>query len=99
MVVATDFRADCRTVNDTAVAYGQRLVDDSDRIATVVALAMEETLLVTPGQRPIKKRPTSIVDVGADQPLDVGQTLMRLLQPASWQKAVGLDANPSSGRS
>lgn len=69
--VADDLGADWHTVNDAVVAYGSRLVDDPDRIGTVTALGLDETLFVKRGKWRIKQWSTSIVDVGAGQLLDV----------------------------
>jgi transposase len=69
--VAADLGADWHTVNDAVVAYGRRLVDDPDRIGTVTALGLDETLFVKRGRWRTKQWSTSIVDVQAGQLLDV----------------------------
>jgi transposase len=71
--VATDLGADWHTVNDAVVAYGRRLVDDPDRIGTVTALGLDETLFAKRGRWRTKQWSTSIVDVAAGQLLDVVQ--------------------------
>jgi transposase len=69
--VADDLGADWHTVNDAVIAYGARLVDDPQRIGTVTALGLDETLFVKRGRWRRKQWSTSIVDVGAGQLLDV----------------------------
>ena len=69
--VAADLGCDWHTVNDAVIAYGRRLVDDPDRIGTVTALGLDETLFVKRGRWRRKQWSTSIVDVRAGQLLDV----------------------------
>ena len=69
--VAADLGCDWHTVNDAVVTYGAKLVDDPDRIGTMTALGLDETLSVKRGKRRTKQWSTSIVDVGAGQQLDV----------------------------
>jgi transposase len=69
--VAADVGADWHTVNDAVVTYGAKLVDDPDRIGTVTALGLDETLFVKRGKWRRKQWSTSIVNVRAGQLLDV----------------------------
>ena len=69
--VAADVGADWHTVNDAVLAYGAKLVDDPDRIGSVTALGLDETLFVKRGKWRHKQWSTSIVDVRAGQLLDV----------------------------
>ena len=69
--VAADLGCDWHTINDAVVAYGAKLVDDPERIGTVTALGLDETLFVKRGKWRIKQWSTSIVDVQAGQLLDV----------------------------
>jgi len=69
--VASELGCDWHTVNDTVIAYGSVLVDDSDRIGTPTALGLDETLFVRVGPRHRQRWSTSIVDVRAGRLLDV----------------------------
>ena len=51
------------TVNGAVVAYGRRLVDDQERIGTVSAIGLDETLFGRRGRWRHKRWSTSIVDV------------------------------------
>jgi hypothetical protein len=51
--VAVELGCDWHTVTDTVVAFGTALVDDDpDRIGTVTALGLDETLFVHRGPAP-----------------------------------------------
>lgn len=69
--VAAELGCDWHTVNDTAVAYGEALVDDPDRIGDTDALGMDETLFVKRCRWRTKKWCTSLVDVRAGRLLDI----------------------------
>ncbi len=70
--VAVELGCDWHTVNDTVVAYGTALVDDdADRIGTVTALGLDETLFVHDGPWRRQLWSTSIVDVRAGRLLDI----------------------------
>ena len=70
--VAVELGCDWHTVNDTVVAFGTALVDDDpDRIATVTALGLDETLFVHDGSWRRQLWTTSIVDVRAGRLLDI----------------------------
>jgi len=71
--VAADLGADWHTVNDAVIAYGEKLVEDPDRIGIVTALGLDETLFAKRGKWRTKQWSTSIVDVAAGQLLDVVQ--------------------------
>lgn len=95
--VARDIGCDWHTVNDAVVAYGAILVDHPDRIGTVTALGLDETLFVREGERHRQVWSTSIVDVAAAQLLDVikgrdARTVVRWVQerPEQWQHAVAV---------
>ena len=69
--VAADLGCDWHTVNDAVIAYGRRLVDDPDRIGTVTALGLDETLFGRRGKWRHKRWSTSIVDVREGRLLDL----------------------------
>jgi len=70
--VAGELGCAWHTVNDAVVAYGEALVDDDpDRIGTVTALGLDETLFCRTGPYRRQLWSTSIVDVGAGRLLDV----------------------------
>lgn len=81
--VASELGCDWHTVNDTVIAYGSVLVDDSDRIGTPTALGLDETLFVRVGPRHRQRWSTSIVDVRAGRLLDVvpGRSSV---EPCAW---------------
>lgn len=63
--VAGELGCDWYTVNDAVVAYGEALLaTDTDRVGTVNALGLDETLFLREGERHFKQWYTSIVDVG-----------------------------------
>ncbi len=53
--VAADLGCDWHTVNDAVIAYGRRLVDDPDRLGTVTALGLDETLFARRGKWKTKR--------------------------------------------
>ncbi len=70
--VADELGCAWHTVNDAVIAYGEALVDDDpERIGTVVALGLDETLFCRTGPYRRQNWSTSIVDVGAGRLLDV----------------------------
>jgi hypothetical protein len=89
--VAVELGCDWHTVNDTVLAFGTALVDDDpDRIGTVRALGLDETLFTHDGpwRRPLWS--TSIVDVRAGRLLDIvaGRSTVG---PCAWLAAQGQD--------
>ena len=91
--VAAELGCDWHTVMDAVVAYGTPLVEDPDRIGTVTALGLDETLFVRTGAFRRRSWVTSIVDVTRPaQLLDVveGRTAKA---PSDW-----LDARPKPWR-
>ena len=66
--VAKWLGCDWHTVNDTVIAYGTALVDDPDRIKTVTALGLDETLFCRRGRWRRQEFCTSIVDVSPGRP-------------------------------
>jgi transposase len=69
--VARELGCDWHTVNDTAVSYGEALVDDPGRYDTVRALGMDEVLFVRRGTYHAKEFTTQLVDVESTQLLDI----------------------------
>ncbi len=70
--VAVELGCDWHTVNDTVVAFGTALGDDDpERIGTVTALGLDETLFVHEGPWRRQLWSTSIVDVRAGRLLDI----------------------------
>jgi transposase len=69
--VAEELGCDWHTVNDAVMAYGATLVDDPNRIGSVVALGLDEVLFARQGRWRTQAWSTSIVDVGKGQLLDV----------------------------
>ena len=75
---------DWHTINDTVVAYGTALVDDDpDRIGTVTALGLDETLFMRLGPWRRQLWSTSIVDVRAGRLLDIVAG-RRTAEPCAW---------------
>ena len=70
--VARDLGCDWHTVNDAVMAYGAALLAaDVDRIGSVEALGLDETLFFRRGRWRTQHWCTSIVDVAAGQLLDL----------------------------
>lgn len=69
--VAEELGCDWHTVNDTVVAYGEALVDHSDRFAEVTAAGLDETAFVRSAPYFRTDFVTSIVDVTRGQLLDL----------------------------
>src|SRR5690606_28174748 len=89
--VARELGCDWHTVNDTVLAYGEALLEaDTERIGSVTALGMDETLFARIGPWRRQQWSTSIVDVNRGVLLDVvpgrGGT-----EPAAWLAARGDD--------
>lgn len=61
--VARDLGCDWHTVMDAVTAYGTPLIEDPNRIATVTALGLDETLFRRTGPFNTREWATSIVDV------------------------------------
>jgi hypothetical protein len=61
--VARQLGCDWHTVMDAVVSYGTPLVDAPDRIGTVTALGLDETLFMRKGRWRTRNWCTSIVDV------------------------------------
>jgi transposase len=95
--VADELGCDWHTVNDAVVAYGEALLDaDEERVGSVEALGLDETLFVRRGPRHLKQWCTSIVDVGGpDHPA-------RLIDVVAGRSAAGvcdwLDDRPEAWR-
>jgi len=87
--IALELGCDWHTVNDTAIAYGTALVDDDpDRIGSVTALGLDETLFVRVGPRHRQCFSTSVVDVRAGKLLDIvpGRSAV---EPCRWLETRG----------
>jgi transposase len=70
--VAVELGCDWHTVNDTVIAFGTALVDDDpERIRTVTAIGLDETLFMRQGPWHRQLWSTSIVDVRAGRLLDI----------------------------
>ncbi|MPZ54387.1 MAG: ISL3 family transposase [Acidimicrobiia bacterium] len=87
--VARELGCDWHTVNNAVLAYGEALLDaDVDRIGSVTALGMDETLFARVGMWRRQLWSTSIVDVAQGVLLDVvpgrGGS-----EPAAWLAARG----------
>ena len=66
--VARELGCDWHTINDAVIAYGTPLVEDPDRIGTVTALGLDETLFCRRGKWRTQQWCTSIVDVTSGRP-------------------------------
>jgi transposase len=87
--VADELGCAWHTVNTAVIAYGEALVDDDgDRIGTVTALGLDETLFCRTGPCRRQNWSTSIVDVAAGRLLDVVQG-RTAAGPSSWLAARG----------
>jgi transposase len=69
--VARDLGCGWHTVMDAVVAVGEQLIDHPDRIGTVTALGLDETLFARVGRFRAQLWSTQIVDVRNGQLLDV----------------------------
>lgn len=69
--VADDLACDWHTVMDAVVLFGQVLIDDPTRYATVAAVGLDETLYKREGRYRKQCWSTQIVDVEHGQLLDV----------------------------
>ena len=70
--VAHELDCDWHTIMDTVIAYGTALIDDDpDRIGTVTALGLDETLFVRRGWWRRQHWATTIADVRRGQLLDM----------------------------
>jgi len=70
-VVASELGCDWHTVNDTVIAYGRLLVDDPERIGTVTALGMDETLFNRTGPFRRQRWATTFADVTGHRLIDI----------------------------
>jgi len=61
--VARELGCDWHTVMDAVTAYGTPLLDHADRVGTVTALGLDETLFARTGMKKTRSWCTSIVDV------------------------------------
>jgi len=98
--VARDLGCDWHTVNDAVISYGEALLDaDTDRVGTVDALGLDETLFFRKGDRHLKQWCTSVVDVGGpgrrSRLVEVieGRTAKTVSawiddQPEAWRRAI-----------
>lgn len=96
--VARELGCDWHTVNDAVIAYGTPLVEDPERIGTVAALGLDETLFCRRGRWRTQQWCTSIVDVtagGGAQLLDVvegrdaaGPSAWLEDRPHEWRAAI-----------
>jgi transposase len=69
--LARELGCDWHTVNDAVVAYGEALIDEPGRYGNVVALGLDEVLMVRRGEFRRQEFSTSICDVQAGQLLDI----------------------------
>jgi transposase len=69
--VAAELGCDWHTVNDAVLAYGEQLVDHPDRIGTVEAIGLDETLFTRTGQFRTRRWATTIADVSGHRLIDV----------------------------
>jgi transposase len=81
--VARDLGCGWHTVMDAVVIIGEQLIDHPDRIGTVTALGLDETLFARVGRFRTQSWSTQIVDVRRGQLLDVvpGRTAP---EPCRW---------------
>jgi transposase len=85
--LANELGCDWHTINDAVIAYGTALLDDDiDRIGTVTAIGLDETLFVRLGPWRHQEFATSIVNTTAGQLLDVvpGRSS---IEPCRWLAA------------
>ena len=96
--VADDLGCDWHTVMDAVVLFGEPLIDDPARYATVTAVGLDETLYVREGPYRRQLWSTQVVDVQRGQLLDVlpARTWPRAA-PGSRRGRPG-GANASAGR-
>jgi len=69
--VAADLVCSWHMVMDAVMLFGTRLIDDPDRVGSVTAVGLDETLFARQGPFREKQWSTQIVDVGRGQLLDV----------------------------
>ncbi len=69
--VAADLGADWHAVMDAVALFGEALIDDPNRIDTVTAVGLDETLFARLGPFKTRAWSTQIVDVRRGQLLDV----------------------------
>jgi transposase len=93
--VAFDLGCGWHTVMDAVVAIGEQLIDHPDRIGTVTALGLDETLFARIGPFRRQEWSTQIVDVRRGQLLDVvpGRTATEpcrwlAARPLAWRDAI-----------
>ena len=94
--VAEELGCDWHTVNDEVRRWGQALLDaDGDRVGTVEAVGVDETLFWRKGRFRTKQWCRSVVDVGGHQLIDIvaGRTANSAeawfrSQPAEWLEGI-----------
>ena len=93
--VATDLGCDWHTVMDAVVHYGTPLIEDPNRIGSVVAIGLDEVLFCRHGPFRHRLWSTQVVDVARGQLLDVvpGRDAASTCawfagQPAEWCAAI-----------
>lgn len=98
--VAGELDCDWHTVNDAVVLYGEALLEaDTERVGSVDALGLDETLFFKKGPRHLQQWCTSVVDVGGQgQPaklIDVveGRSAKRVIdwidqRPEEWRDGI-----------
>lgn len=107
--VAGELGCDWHTVNDAVVAYGEALLEaDGERVGTVEALGLDETLFFRKGPRHLQQWCTSVVDVGGSgRPAKLvdmveGQTAKAVIdwldeRPEAWRAGIGWGVLDLSG--
>ena len=94
--VATELGCDWHTVNKEITRWGEALLDaDTDRVGSVEAVGVDETLFWRKGRWRKKQWCTSVVDVGGHQLLDIvpGRTVESAAgwfrsQSTEWREAI-----------
>lgn len=88
---------DWHTVNDAVIGYGRLLVDHPDRIGTVTAIGLDETLFNRTGRYHRLNWATTIADVGNHRLIDIvagrdtGPVIDWLAaRPQTWLDAIGV---------
>jgi transposase len=105
--IARELGADWHTINAAVISYGSPLVDDPERIGSVEALGLDETLFCKRGRWRTQQWCTSIVDVspaGPAQLLDVvegrtaaGPSRWLAARPSEWRDGIRFGVLDLSG--
>ena len=103
--VATELGCGWHTVNDAVLAWGERLLAaDTERVGSVEALGLDETLFARHSRWGTRRWCTSIVDVCGGQLLDIvagrdAETPIRwlLTQPQAWRDNIAWGTLDLSG--